>query len=568
MPKEGSPLAIFESRAPGKQPPQRMKRHGVRATVLLWLLLVVSPLGAQTQVRVGLYQNSPKVDYTANGVPQGIFVDILEAIARREGWSLQYVPGTFAQGMARLAAGEIDLMPDVALTAGREKAYAFHDEPVLSSWNQVYARRGSGIRSLLDLNGKQVAVLAGSTQQDFFLQMADDFSVKVKLVTLPDYPAAFAAVAAGSADAVVTNPYFGVRHAAHVGLEDTAIIFKPSGLYFAARGSGDPDLLATIDRNLRALKNDPSSVYYGSMRQWTGHAPASVVPPWLKWGLLGAALLLAASLLWAATLRRTAARLRASEQRQRELAAEVGQVLGRLQARTADLQRANDELQTFSYSVSHDLRAPLATIAGFSGKLLVLNESRLDAGSLAMLRRVLAAARRMGELIDDLLALSQVSQQEIQLQDIDLSALATEIVDDLRQAQPERQVEVSIAPGMLLHGDPSLVRIALENLIGNAWKFTSGTGAARIEIGMDGHEGVPACCVRDNGAGFDMHYADKLFAPFQRLHSEAQFAGSGIGLSIVQRIVARHGGRVWALSRPGEGAAFFFSLPAQAARAP
>jgi signal transduction histidine kinase len=547
----------------------RMPSPPARALALLCLLLLAATAPqAGSVVRVGVYQNSPKVDYQGEAPPQGIFVDVIEEIARREDWSLEYVRGTFSQGMARLDSGAIDLMPDVALTTARERQYAFHHVPVLSSWNQVYARRGSGIRSLLDLNGARVAVLEGSTQQDFFLEMVRGYSVKVSLLPQPDYATAFAAVGAGRADAVVTNPHYGALHAAKAGLEDTAIIFKPTGLYFAAAKTAPPALLAAIDRDLLAFKQDPRSPYYRSLERWTGTTQTPLLPAWLKWAVLAAAVLLAAALIWAVTLRRTAARLRASEQRQRDQAAELGQVLTRLQTRTADLQLANEELQTFSYSVSHDLRGPLATIAGFTSKVLMMNEGQLDARSQTMIKRVLAAARRMEELIDDLLALAQVSRQEMAPAAVDLSALAAQIVDDLRQGQPEREVEVVIEPGMVLHADRSLVRIALENLIGNAWKFTARTAQPRLEVSLAEHEDGPVCRVRDNGAGFDMQYAQKLFAPFERLHNEAEFKGSGIGLSIVQRVVARHGGRVWAHGQPGAGAEFYFSLPRAAPAAP
>lgn len=284
----------------------RIPGLAARAVVLLCLLLLVATASrAGPVVRVGVYQNSPKVDYQGDGPPQGIFVDVIEAIARREDWSLEYVRGTFSEGMARLDSGAIDLMPDVALTTGRDRQYAFHQVPVLSSWNQVYARRGSGIRSLLDLNGMRVAVLEGSTQQDFFLEMVQGYSVKVTLLPQPDYATAFAAVSAGRADAVVTNPHYGALHAAQAGLEDTAIIFKPTGLYFAAPRSAQPALLAAIDRDLLAFKQDPRSPYYRSLERWTGEAQTPLVPAWLKWAVLAAAGLLGAALLWAVTLRRT-----------------------------------------------------------------------------------------------------------------------------------------------------------------------------------------------------------------------------------------------------------------------
>lgn len=301
-----------------------MRRLGL---FLLCLWLLAGPALSAQPVRVGVYQNSPKVDYSAAGKPEGIFVDLIEAIAREENWQLQYVPGTFSEGMARLAAGEIDLMPDVALTTDREGLYAFHREPVLSSWNQVYARRGSGIRSLVDLDGRRVAVLEGSMQQDYVRQTLSAFAMSAQLVPLPDFAAAFRAVAEGRADAVVTNRFYGARHAAASDLEDTAIIFNPSRLYFASPKASNRALLDAIDKHLRAFKADSSSVYYRSVTRWTAGDLRAALPAWLKWAVPAAAVLLLASLAWTVTLRRTARRLQESERRQRELATELGRIL-------------------------------------------------------------------------------------------------------------------------------------------------------------------------------------------------------------------------------------------------
>lgn len=246
-------------------------------------------------MRVGVYENSPKVGLGADGKPEGIFVDLLEAIAREEGWRLQWVPGTWSEGLARLSAGEIDLMPDVAFTPERDRELAFHREPVLSSWNQVYARRRSGIRSLPDLEGKRVAVLEGSVQDDLFRQMVAAFGFGVTLVPAPDFGSAFRAVAEGRADAAVTNRFYGARHAAAAGLEDTAIVFAPTRLFYAAPLGGDPARLAAIDRHLLAFKGDPGSVYYDALRRWTTEELRPAVPRWLAAAsVAGAALLLAA----------------------------------------------------------------------------------------------------------------------------------------------------------------------------------------------------------------------------------------------------------------------------------
>jgi len=243
-----------------------------------------------------------------------------------------------------------------------------------------------------------------------------------------------------------------------------------------------------------------------------------------------------------------------------ELLALNAELERRVAQRTAALDDANKELEAFSYSISHDLRAPLRHIGGFGAVVLRENEDKLDAASVDHLKRIVAAGERMEQLIADLLALSRVSRQEMHRRDIDFSDLAGQVAKALIQAHPERQVRLLVKRGMQASGDPGLVRIVLENLIGNAWKFTSRTPDARIEVGLEQREGATAYYVRDNGAGFDMSYARNLFEPFRRLHTDTEFAGTGIGLSIVQRIVARHGGKIWAEAAVGTGATFHFTL--------
>jgi signal transduction histidine kinase len=232
----------------------------------------------------------------------------------------------------------------------------------------------------------------------------------------------------------------------------------------------------------------------------------------------------------------------------------------RVRERTAELTAANRELEAFSYSVSHDLRAPLRAIDGYSAILAGEHAASLNEQARELLGRVRRAVQRMGELIDDLLQLSRLSRREMVWRDVDLSELAGHAVAELREREPNRQVVVEVTPGMRAQGDPSLMGIALDNLLANAWKFTSRKDDARIEFGVAEHEGHRVFFVRDNGAGFDMRYVGKLFGAFQRLHTDRDFAGSGIGLATVQRIIHRHGGRVWAEGLPGQGATFHFTL--------
>jgi signal transduction histidine kinase len=232
----------------------------------------------------------------------------------------------------------------------------------------------------------------------------------------------------------------------------------------------------------------------------------------------------------------------------------------RVLERTAQLEAVNRELEAFSYSVSHDLRAPLRSIDGFSQALIEDYHDRLDETGRDYLSRVRRASQHMGRLIDDLLNLSRLSKAEMRVESIDLSVEATSILQSLQQEEPERPVEVLIQEGLMIGGDPQLMRVVMENLLGNAWKFTGKNARGRIEFGRKETERGPACFVRDNGVGFDMAYADRLFGAFQRLHSQAEFPGTGIGLATVQRIIRRHGGEVWAEGEAGKGATFYFRV--------
>ncbi|GLI37019.1 sensor histidine kinase [Geobacter hydrogenophilus] len=226
----------------------------------------------------------------------------------------------------------------------------------------------------------------------------------------------------------------------------------------------------------------------------------------------------------------------------------------------AALETVNRELESFSYSVSHDLRAPLRHLDGFSRILEEECASKLGEPGRDCLQRIRAAAEKMDTLVNALLQLSRMIRTEIDLHPVDVSAMAREIVEELAKSDPDRNVTVDIEGGVVVMADPHLLRIVMDNLLGNAWKYTSKNNDACIEFGTTEVTGKRACFVRDNGAGFDMAYAGKLFGAFQRLHSEAEFEGIGIGLATVQRIIHRHGGKVWAEGQVGKGATFYFML--------
>lgn len=265
--------------------------------------------------------------------------------------------------------------------------------------------------------------------------------------------------------------------------------------------------------------------------------------------------------------------IRAGEDREK-LAARAGEIIAlnaelqslnsdleaRVAQRTRELEVSNQELQAFSYSVSHDLRAPLRTIDGFSLALMEDYADQLDAEGRDFIGRVRGGVQRMGTLIDALLQLSRVTRSEVQREEVNLSQLSTLIFAELHTIEEGRAVKFDAQPNVIAHADSRLMRVALENLLGNALKFTSKTPEARIHFGSMAQDGKIVYFIRDNGAGFDMQYVDRLFTAFQRLHGDRDFKGSGIGLATVSRIILRHHGEIWAQGEPGRGATFFFTL--------
>jgi PAS domain S-box-containing protein len=274
-------------------------------------------------VRVGIYENAPKVFTAEDGRPSGIFVDVIESIAKSEGWHLKYVTGTWTEGLDRVAKGEIDLMPDVAYTKDRAEIYSFHKVPVLSSWYLVYAPKGHNIHSILDLKGKRILVLDRSVQQAAFSRLSKGFGLDCSIIPVPDYKAMFEKVARGEADAALTNRFYGMMHAKKSGLEDTAVVLEPSDLFFAAPKDAPIQLLDTIDRHISAFKKDLQSDYYKSLKHWTSEEVRFTLPLWVKILGLVVGIILIMSFVGSVILKhqvnaRTAA-LRRSEKKYRDI---------------------------------------------------------------------------------------------------------------------------------------------------------------------------------------------------------------------------------------------------------
>lgn len=522
-------------------------------SVLLFACLMTSGhAAAGTALRVGVYQNPPEVSYTDERHVEGICVEVLEHIARTEGWSLTYVPGSFQQGISRLQDGNLDLMVCLARTEERVRVIQFPTEPVIHSWSEVYASEASKIRKLVDVVSKRVAVVGGSKQQELLLKLTSEFRVVPTLVLTRDFADGIAAVTDGRADAVITNPFNGRWLAKRAGLQETAIMFGPMDIFYAGSPQLDPLILRAIDGHLRHMKNAPNSPYFQALQRWTPHDRFEV-PHWLKWALGFAVVVSAISAAWALSVQSYARRLAASELAQRRHAMEVDE--------------ANRELKAFSSAVSHDLRTPLAAMNSLLTAMLRSQAENLNADGRRYLERSLQAATEMRELIEGLLSLSRVGRQPLRREIVDISELAIHVAGELQLTEPSRSTRVEVKPGMVARADLALARQVFANLISNAWKFSARARAGRIEIGCAEDEGTSWFFVRDNGVGFDAATADRLFEPFQRFHKSTEFSGTGIGLATVRRIVRRHGGAIWADSSPGEGACFHFTFEAPATRA-
>jgi signal transduction histidine kinase len=534
--------------------------------LLTFLCLETPPVSADVRtVTVGIYENAPKVFTSESGKPSGIFVDVIEDIAKSEGWNLRYVPGTWAEGLDRLAKGEIDLMPDVAYTTDREKMYSFHEVPVLSSWSQVYASKGSNIQSILDLNGKRIVVLENSVQQKTFERLTNSFGLSVTLISVPDYKTMFEMVAKEQADAAITNRFYGLMHARTLGLEDTAIMFDPAELFFASPKGASGDLLEIIDRHLSDLKKDPQSAYYASLKRWTSEEVQFKLPAWLQilGPVLGVVLLM--SLGGSFVLKH---QVNARTMELKKINQEMEQ---RIAERTMELTAANNKLQEvdklkslFIASMSHELRTPLNSIIGFTGILLQGLAGPLNDEQRKQLGMVKGSSHHLLELITDIIDISKIEAGKLSLSPghFDLSSTARGVLESFQPAAGRKSLKLSIeAPERLqVRSDERRVRQVLVNLIGNAVKFTP---SGEVSVAVKGETGSARVAVRDTGPGIRTEDMGRLFQFFSQITYKdmPKHEGTGLGLYLSKKLMVLLGGDIQAESEFGKGSVFTLVLP-------
>ena len=513
---------------------------------------------AHITVKVGLYENSPKIFTDDEGHASGFWPPIIEYIASEEGWEIEYVHGTWTECLTKLENGEIDMMPDVAYTGERAALYAFSNETVYVSWSRVYARKGVDIQSILDLEGKNVAVLKGSVNvegPEGIKKLVSTFHVNCTFIELDSYDKVFETVDSGDADAGVVSKDFGNLHEADFAVVKTAILFQPASLYFAfpKNSSVTPYLIERVDYRVKELKEDPDSIYYQSLERWLGITPAgkSVIPTWVRWALLGVVVVAFAFAVMSFFHRSQV------KSKSKELILETAE-----RKKYEELNKLKSDLLSM---VSHELRTPLATIKGYSTMLVNYNDKLANNEKTQSLISIDKATSRLNRLVDELLDMSSI--------DAGLLKLETEVADPamvVRQAVAEAKLR---APDYAFEADApaeglppvrmdiARIRQVLDNLLDNATKYAA--NGKNVTVSVRQHGGDVVFTVTDHGPGIPEHELERIFDRMYRIEQQAGPSpkGLGLGLSICKALVEAHGGRIWAESQPGEGGRFIFTLP-------
>ncbi|MBN1578923.1 MAG: transporter substrate-binding domain-containing protein [Chitinispirillaceae bacterium] len=513
-------------------------------------------------VRVGVYDNPPKVEMGDAGTPRGIFIDIIENIAKREGWSIKYVYGTWDTGLKRLENDSIDIMPDVAFSDIRNKRFDFNKLTVLCSWLQVFCKKDIVIESISALEGKTVAVLEGSIQRQVCDKIRERFGLSFNLIELPDYEGTIKEVESGKADAVIVSRFYAYRNGKEGALVPTAVILHPSTLHFAAPKGRSRDLLDAIDKHLAEMMNDPHSVYYKALAYWIYEKPRMFIPGFVVWCIVSITIALMVFFALSLVLRWQV------RKRTKELGEKNNDLLAALEklkaAQDASIKR--ERLYAFGQlasGIAHDFNNLLIPILNYTEMLLV-DETELDnkKNALLKLRAIKSAAQHGAELIQRMQKFYRSTRHPESGNLIDTNSIIQEVVEltkiRLRRVLSGKAIEVTLNLGKNteITGSGSDLHEILLNLVLNAADAMPEDG--RLEISTERIDGAVTITVKDYGIGMTDEIREKCLNPFFTTKGES---GTGMGLTMVNNIVAAHDGHLKIVSSIGAGTSFIMTFP-------
>lgn len=544
--------------------------------VFLWtLLLPVCLLSAPAQlhpreVKVGYYDNYPKVFRDDNGQPAGIFIDILEYIAREESWTLRYNFGNWDECLSLLEKGELDLMLDVAYSTNRAEIFDFTTNDVIINWAQIYTRKGLTVRNFRDLEGMRIASLRQGIHSSNFHYLAKTFGIGYTMLPQNDYASVFKAIQNGQADAGIVNRVFGLMNQHRFSVQVSPIIFSPSSLHYTVKKGQNQDLLAALDRYLPGLKQHPSSVYHQSLKKWLGETSAFRIPEWIRLLILAALSGLAVTLLFVLLLRhQVAVKTRYLQQTNQQLEKQVQETMKlyrRLLEKEKEISRTqqNRAVLELSSGIVHDFNNQLTPIMGYADLLITHPGILQDQGkSLEIMRIIQDSASYCREILQRLKEL-QVQHNNHPLENLSMEALFAQVIESAvpawqqdASARSHPVIRTEAEEGILITADILLVREALINLLTNALYATREGGDILLKAYTTPESTVLE--ITDTGSGMDTPTLEHCLDPF---YTTKGSEGTGLGLHMVRDTMIRHGGEIQITSHPGKGTTVQLVFPA------